>query len=239
MLLSIIIPAKNEEKYLPKLLESIKGQKFSDYEIIVADAGSSDRTKEIAQIYGAKLVKGGVPAKGRNVGAKAAKGELLLFLDADVLLPDGFIKKAIAEFRRKKLDMASTRIYPLTDDKKIKIFFDLACNIPLTKLEKILPHGGGCAILIKKNIHYRLNGYNEELRLCEDHDLVKRAAKVGRFRVLREVSVSISLRRFRQDGWIRTILVYVLSELHITLLGPIKSDIFNYKFGHYSKNIKD
>ena len=88
MKLSIVIPAKNEEKYLPKLLASVKKQSFKDYEIIVADNNSKDKTKEIAKSYGCKIVKGGLPGKGRNAGAKIAKGEIILFLDADVILPD-------------------------------------------------------------------------------------------------------------------------------------------------------
>ncbi len=239
MILSIIIPAKNEEIFLPKLLKSIKKQNFHDYEIIVADADSTDRTIEIAKNYGAKVVKGGMPARGRNAGAKAAKGEILLFLDADVLLPENFFKKAILEFRREKLDIASMPIYPITKDAKIKIFFDIACNFPLKKLERVSPHGPGCAIIIKKSIHYKLNGYNEELKLSEDHDFVKRAAKIGKFRVLRGVGVYISLRRFYQDGWTKIILLYILCEMHLAFIGPIKSDILNYKLDHYSKKIKD
>jgi len=82
-MLSIIIPTLNEEKYLPFLLSSIKEQNFKDYEIILSDAGSEDRTIEIAKSYGCRVVKGGLPAKGRNQGARAAAGDLLLFLDSD------------------------------------------------------------------------------------------------------------------------------------------------------------
>ncbi len=76
MELSIVVPAYNEEKYLPKLLSCIKKQTYKDCEIIVADANSRDRTKETAKKYGCKIVKsGGLPAIGRNNGAKAAKGD--------------------------------------------------------------------------------------------------------------------------------------------------------------------
>ena len=75
MILSIIIPTYNEEEYLPVLLESIKKQNFNDYEVIVADANSTDRTREIAKEYGCLIVDGGLPAVGRNNGAKVAKGE--------------------------------------------------------------------------------------------------------------------------------------------------------------------
>ena len=84
MILSIIIPTYNEEKYLPILLESIKKQSFEDYEIIVADANSTDNTRNIAQEYGCIIVDGGLPAIGRNNGANVAKGDILLFLDSDL-----------------------------------------------------------------------------------------------------------------------------------------------------------
>ena len=74
MKLSIIIPTFNEEYYLPPLLESIRCQDFSDYEVVVADAGSEDDTIEIAKNWGCKVVKGGLPAVGRNRGAEVAQG---------------------------------------------------------------------------------------------------------------------------------------------------------------------
>jgi len=102
--ISIIIPTLNEEKYLPKLLESIKKQDFKDYEVIVADAGSTDNTKKIAKKFKARVVKGGMPGPGRNRGAEAAKGELLFFFDSDVKLPKGFLKKAHDEMEKRFLE---------------------------------------------------------------------------------------------------------------------------------------
>ena len=113
-MISIITPTLNEEEFLPKLLKSIKKQKFKDYEIIVADAGSVDKTRKIAKKLGSGVVKGGLPAVGRNEGAKAAKGELLLFLDADVILPEKFLEKAIREFEKRNLDVASIQLDPQT-----------------------------------------------------------------------------------------------------------------------------
>ena len=96
-MLSIIIPALNEEKYLPLLLKEIKKQNFADdLEIIVADAGSEDKTVEIAKNYGCKIVQGGLPARGRNEGAKIAQGDIFLFMDADnIYLPKNFLEKLI------------------------------------------------------------------------------------------------------------------------------------------------
>lgn len=239
MILSIIIPTKNEEIFLPKILKSIKKQNFCDYEIIVADAGSTDKTRDIAASFGARIVEGGMPGAGRNRGAAAAKGETFLFLDADVILPkEYFLKKALAEFKEKRLDAACALSDPITSDRKIKVFFDLVYNIPIAKLERISPHGAW-AVFVKKDIYEKIKGYDEKMKLCEDHDFVQRAARVGKFKVLRSAKIFISLRRFYQDGWLKTIAVYVIAEFYNDFIGPIESDIFKYKFGHYSKKIKD
>lgn len=110
MILSIIIPTYNEEEYLPILLESIKTQNFTDYEIIVADANSTDKTCEIAQKYDCIIVEGGMPAVGRNNGANIAKGEYLLFLDSDLKLTDDYLRKVIYEFKMERLGIGITQM---------------------------------------------------------------------------------------------------------------------------------
>ena len=79
-MLSIIIPTYNEEEVLPNLLRSIKEQDYKDYEVVVADAKSTDKTREIAQKFDCRVVDGGLPGEGRNHGAEAAKGDRFLFL---------------------------------------------------------------------------------------------------------------------------------------------------------------
>ena len=102
MELSIIIPTLNEEKYLPKLLESIKKQNIKSYEIIVADSNSNDKTREIARKFGCKVVKGRKnPGSGRNNGAKVAKGSILFFIDADCYIEDNFLQKALNKTKDK------------------------------------------------------------------------------------------------------------------------------------------
>jgi len=118
MHLSIIIPTLNEEDYLSLLLESIKKQDFRDYEIIIADAGSKDRTIEIAKSYGSRITSGGLPAKGRNQGAKIAKGSIFLFIDADIIsLPPQFLDKILEEFKNRNLDIVSFPIYPVKNPR--------------------------------------------------------------------------------------------------------------------------
>lgn len=237
-MLSIIIPTLNEENYLPFLLESIKNQNFKDYEIIVADAGSKDKTLEIAKNYGCKIVPGGLPAKGRNNGAKVAKGDLLLFLDADVILPDNFLKKSLEEFETRKLKVASYGLIPRTEQWVIRTCFDIFYNWPIILWERILAYGA-MGILVEKEIFEKVGGFEEEIKLAEDHYFVRQGAKISRFGIIRSVKIYISLRRYQKDGYLKTWFKYFTCQMHMFFLGPVRSDIFNYKFGHYSKNDKN
>ncbi|MBI2574193.1 MAG: glycosyltransferase [Candidatus Wildermuthbacteria bacterium] len=234
-MLSIIIPALNEEEYLPKLLDSLKCQKGIEhlrYEIIVADAGSSDRTREIASRYGCVVVKGGIPAKGRNEGARIARGELYLFLDADVELPDNFLKNALDEFFKRKLSAASFLLRPRHWFPRL--LFGVFYNAMAMATERVLPHGA-MGILVRKPFFYGVGGFDETLTLAEDYYFVRQVAKHGKFGIIRSVSIVISLRRFWTDGWVRTALVCLLCELHMIFIGPVRSDIFHYRFNHYKR----
>ena len=101
--LSIIIPTWNEEKYLPRLLDCIRNQTYKNYEIIVADANSKDNTRKIAKKFGCRITNGGLPAVGRNNGAKIAKGYFLIFIDADVQIENDFLENSVNEINKKIL----------------------------------------------------------------------------------------------------------------------------------------
>jgi len=233
-MLSIIIPTLNEENYLPRLLNCIKKQNFKDYEIIVADANSKDRTREIAKDFGCKIVMGGLPAKGRNKGAKIIKGNLILFLDADALLPEDFLEKTLKEFKQRNLDIASFILTPISKRKYPKILFNIFYNYPLRFFEKKWAHAM-IAILVKNNLHESLKGFDEGIKIGEDHYYVQQGSKLGKFGVIKTTEIFTSLRRFRREGWIRVGLKYGLGEVYMKLFGPIKREIFKYEF-NYPKN---
>lgn len=233
-MLSIITPTLNEEKHLAKLLKSIEKQDFKNYEVIIADAGSKDKTLEIARKYKCKIVKGGSPAQGRNNGAEIAKGERLLFLDADVILPNKIFGKILKEFKKRKLKIASFFLLPSEKQKSSQFFFTLFYNFPIFLLEKIIPHAA-MGILIEKKLFKKLKGFDENIKLAEDHDLARRAKKLGKYGILKEAKLLVSSRRFKKEGWIGTYLKYLLCEGHMIFIGPVKSDMFKYKFNHYLK----
>ncbi len=235
-MLSIIIPALNEEKYIGGILKSLKLQTFHDYEIIVADAGSTDATRQIAESFGCRIVHGGSPARGRNEGAKEASGEIFLFLDADNFLPaQDFLEKVLRRFREKKAQVASFPIYPADNpiDKSIYSIYNAWVSIT----QKFLPHATN-SIMVAREVHFRIGGFDEEIKLAEDHDYARRAARCGRFIFISGSPIFTSSRRFERDGRIPTYLKYLLAGIYILLVGPIKSNIFNYHLGGFFKKGK-
>ncbi len=226
-MISIVIPTLNEEKYLPKLLDCIKNQTYKGYELIVADADSGDKTKKIAKKYGCKIVKGGLPAIGRNNGAKIAKGDILLFFDADVQIDKNFLKNAVNEFKKKNLDAAGCFIYPAGNNFIDKIFFGIF-NLWTFITQYFYPNASGGGIFCKTSIHKKVNGFDETIKLSEDMDYVKRCSKQGKFRILRNAKAYVSMRRFEKEGRFKVGLKLLLSALYRIFFGEIRNDVFRY-----------
>ena len=226
-MISIIIPAYNEERYLPKLLYCIKRQTYKDYEIIVADANSKDKTRQIAKKYGCNIVKGGMPAVGRNNGAKTAKGDVLLFLDADIKIDKNFLKNAVNELKEKNLDVAGCYITPLSNSILDKIFFGIF-NLWTAGTQFFYPNASGGGIFCKKWLHKKINGFDEAIKLSEDMDYVKRCGKFGKFRILKSATAFVAMRRFEKEGRLKVVFKLFLSALYRLLFGEIRSDVFKY-----------
>jgi len=228
-MLSIIIPVLNEEKYLPRLLESIRKQGF-DCEVIVADSGSSDQTLACAKGYPCLIVGGGKPAEGRNAGAKIARGEQLLFLDADVVLPDGFLARSFQEISKRKLEVATCHVRPLSRHYFDKFVY-LAADIIIGLLQRVKPVAHGFCIFSTLSVHNRIKGFDESITFGEDADYVYRAAKYGKFAVI-SPRIGVSVRRFEKEGRLRLALKYIYLNLR-RLLGKEIREPVPYQYGNY------
>jgi glycosyltransferase involved in cell wall biosynthesis len=235
MKVSVIVPTLNEEKMLPRLLDSVKAQDFDDYEVIIADARSTDRTREIAAGYGCRVVDGGMPAAGRNAGASAANGDFLFFLDADVFLPEGFIRNVYNEMQDRYYDLATCEIRPLSEyrlDRVIHRMMNLAVLLNL----RIDPKAFGFCIFVTRRLFNRIKGFDETIYVAEDNDFVKRASAFRPLYFLNSAYIMVSIRRFEKEGRFAYMKKGIKLNLYRTFKGEIRSDeVVKYEFDAFDK----
>ena len=203
-MISIIIPAFNEEAYIESTINSIKIQDFKDYEIIVICDGCTDKTYEKVKNVVDKVIvlpKKQGPAIARNKGAKIAKGEVLVFLDADTKITN----KVLEDFYKNKDNYiaGTAKIKPSSNKIKHKIFMTMKNYI-------ICPFGVTNGILFcKKELFVRTMGF-PEIKKREEGIFVRQLIKNGKFYISKQ-SVINSTRRFDKKGYIK-VLIYWIKE---------------------------
>ncbi len=227
-MLSIIIPTLNEEKVIEKTLKSLRDYK-GDYEIIVSDGRSTDRTIEISKKYADKvMVYEGITrqtiAMGRNLGASVAKGEYLLFLDADIYIPDIniFFARAISFFEKdSKLVGYSVylKVFPEMANFADRFFFSLF-NHMFYFLSNILHIGAsyGEFQMVRNDSFKKLGGYNEKIAVAEDNEFFKRLAKSGKTIIDSKLIVYHTGRRAHKIGWPRLLVSWWVNQLSVSFL---------------------
>lgn len=201
MKLSIIIPSKNEEKYIVGVIHSILNSNIrNSYEIIVSDI-STDNTREIIKLIdpNIKIVDGGLTPYGRNMGASNAKGEYLLFIDSDITFFNPNLIDNVVNVLDEGNDLVTCKLRCRGNNRrKINLIYRLNNIIQkLSKLDK-KPFSTGSFMGIRKEVFNRLGGFNEEVMHCEDYLLSKKVDHT-KFKVLNEY-VYTDDRRFQKMG---------------------------------------
>ncbi|HEU4634589.1 MAG TPA: glycosyltransferase [Edaphobacter sp.] len=217
--LTIVIPAKNEAGMLPRLLRSLERQDYTgipETRVIVADAGSTDGTVEVALSFRDRLlievIEGGLPSVGRNAGARLATTPYVLFLDADVELADpGLLRRALQRMRRRKLHLVTTNI----GCREGNLFDDLLYrgNNFMQRIGSFLkPFATGMFMLFDRGAFEALGGFNERALFAEDYLLSKRVAR-ARFGIVRG-KVLTTNRRFQKLGHGRMVWMFFKTMMH-------------------------
>jgi glycosyltransferase involved in cell wall biosynthesis len=203
---SVIIPTLNEAGYLPRLFDSLRKQTFKDFEVIIADSGSTDKTKDLAKKFNARYVTGPRmgPGEGRNRGARHAKGKLLLFCDADCVIPKNLVEEVVRASEQPGVTGGATAFYPLEGNAKDIFMFKLANWYSKFFAKFGKPHNPGYLFFYKKEVYDKVGGIREDLVMNETHDLTFRTLEYGKF-VLLNTPVYTSLRRFKRFGYFNTV----------------------------------
>jgi glycosyltransferase involved in cell wall biosynthesis len=214
---SFVIPAFNEEKYIGPLLRELASLRDhgAPIEIIVVDGFSEDRTASTAALYSDLVISRArsTIAAARNAGASVARGDILFHTDADVRLsaPATSLESVYRAFDDPGTAAATARlrVYPseeLFSDRLAHLLFHALFQIGRLFGDRLAK--GECQI-VRTSTFKEVGGFPETIALGEDCLLWSRLSQQGRIRHLRQFEVYHSPRRFRETGYLRTILTYV------------------------------
>lgn len=224
----VVIPTLNEEDHLPGAVDSLAAQTLSPRQVIVADGGSTDRTAEVALARECRVVRGGLPGVGRNNGAREARGRWLLFLDADVVVPPAALEQAVGIAEAGGIDALSCWFVPDSAGWRVRLMHWVTAGYFWLSTRLRWPHSIGGFMLVRREIHEAVGGFDESVIVAEDQDYARRISRVGRYAFVRRPRVVISTRRFRSDGFVRASARWVGIELHRILLGEVRRPLFRY-----------
>ena len=237
-IISVVIPAHNEEKFLSACLASLEQQDFSGiYEIIVVDNASTDKTADVAKKFGAIVVY--EPRKGvcfaRQRGVEAATGKIIISTDADCVLPKNWIQNYVQAFRSERALVAASGPFvfgpiPKWGQLYSRLLFYIV-NYFYKRSGKI-KYVGASNFAFLKSSWEKIGGYNTGLAQGGDElDLFKRLHKQGKAVYLHDNKIQTSSRRLKK-GFVYSVVVslffyYVLDYSIATFITG------RSLFGHY------
>lgn len=218
---SVIIPTYNEEKFIERCLTSINLQSLDrgQYEIIVVDGYSKDGTRRIARKFADKVILQTSEGVGgaRNDGARMARGEILVFTDADVIVPYNWLEKIISHFNREGVVAVCGPDEPLEAHGKLKAAYR-AINAFSRMLYRIgLAGTRGTNTAVKREAFFKAGGYSD-YPLCDDVELGLRLRKLGKIVYDEQLKVRMSARRFNKYGILSVLKTWLKGDV-LLLLG--------------------
>jgi len=219
---SVIVPTCNEEKYIEQCLQSILHQKINraEFEIIVSDGASSDKTCTIAEKLADRIVvdeKRGASVQ-RNYGAQYANGEILVFIDADTNLGSNFLAVLKEEFIDKKVVAVSGIAFP-SDGKLPQRFVYRATYILMQVLHFMnLSLFPAMCVAYRKQAFENAGGFREDFTTLEDLDLSKRVSKIGVTKIATHAHAFSSTRRIHKH-LVTTVAYHIFCDIRYLLTG--------------------
>jgi rSAM/selenodomain-associated transferase 2 len=198
MQISIIIPTLNEAKNIGQLVQYLKRHATNALlEIIVVDSQSPDNTEGVARYAGARVLT--TEKRGRavqmNLGAKAAKGDILYFVHADCFPPESYCAD-IQQFTKDGFDLGCYRYRFNSSHILLKI------NAFFTRFPPLWCRGGDETLYVKRFAFERLKGYDEYFSIMEEYDFIRRAQVHFKLKIMPKYAL-VSARKYETNGYFR------------------------------------
>jgi len=200
--ITIVVPCKNEEKYIQHLLIHLRWQDIGDTKIIIADC-STDSTRQVilnnSKNLNIEIIEGGPVSSAKNRGAALVTTPYILFIDADVrFFESGVIHTAVTVMESANLDLIGLNAKCYDGDIRAQIGFT-AFNVVNNVLKYFSPFAVGAFMLTRRDKFIELGGFPEQFATSEDYFL-SRKYSVKKFRLLNHYFGQDS-RRFRKMGY--------------------------------------
>ncbi len=216
--ISVVIPAHNEEEFLPDTLAALNQQTYDFFETIVVTNGCTDGSAEVARGNCTRLLeleeRGLGPA--RNLGAARSRGNLLLFLDADTILEPNALQVIARRFTRRH-SAGTLRGVPDNHKAAYKFIYSLKNFVHKTHAH----HGSSGVILCWKDHFDAVGGFDDELYLRENSDLMKKLRQFGSYKYIASTPAVTSMRRYERTGtaemvllWLKVWVLSNFSDIH-------------------------
>lgn len=240
-IVSIIVPAYNEEKNIEDTLKSLVNQSYPYFEIIVVDNNSKDKTVPIAKKYVKKVYtekkQGYHHAVRRGVGQ--SKGTIITMCDADSIYPPHWLANIVHEFEENPEVLA---VYGSVKFHDYNFFLNFISQVGFTffiRLSKILgfDNTAGFNFAMKKEAYLKVGGYDPKIydNILTDIELGRRLQKIGMLRQNPNITVYTSSRRFKEDGLLKTTLYFLDAWYHLNYKKTMKMSYDEYNMNWRKK----
>ncbi|KQC11157.1 MAG: glycosyl transferase [Methanolinea sp. SDB] len=217
-MISVVVPAYNEEANIGRCLESLNRQSLprDEYEIIVVDGDSKDNTRQIAERY-ADLVFIQTSKKvggARNDGAMKARGDILATTDADCIIPDNWLEIIQDDFEKHDIVQLYGPVDPIEEGVKNWLSLALANNFSrIGYYTKTLYYTLGCNTAFRRDAFLEAGMYRT-IDAGDDLEIAKRMAELGRVMFDSRMRVSFSMRRYEQFGTVKSLYEWLYIVVH-------------------------
>lgn len=213
MRISVIVPTYNEEKIVGRCLKAIRAQEFDSYELIVVDGHSKDRTVEIARKYSDRIFfdSGRGAGNARNIASKKARGEILAFTDADTTVCKNWLSIIDRDFKKNKnLVGLSGPLLPLERNKQYTAAAKFYSNA-VAMMCRFVPYFSGSNSAYSRAAFMMARGFREDLYMLDDVELSMKMGRWGTMEFDKELYARTSMRRFRQEGYMKPFLRHAIT----------------------------
>ncbi len=238
MKISVVVPTFNEEKGLERFLSQFKRQTLprNEFEIIVVDGNSTDRTRQIAEKYAnvVMIQKSKGVGGARNDGIETAKAEIVATTDADVLVAPFWLEKIYSHFEKdKELVLLFGPNYPITKDPVIRFFGGLKRMFnQIFAAFHITYLAEGPNTAFRKKSLLKAGGYSD-IPVMDDTEITSRMRHLGKIIYDNSIFVYASVRRIKKKGTSRTGFVLLTSYFKLVLFGKKGVQIKDYAKQQY------